>query len=93
MTYPISRAQALNEAQTDGLSDGLSPWHRVAVLLVSLGKEAAADVLRQFSQEEVGEIAQAIAELKSIPREKQEQALREFEEELENPTGGRPRRR
>ena len=48
-----SALQALNEAQTDGLSDGLSPWHRVAVLLVSLGKEAAADVLRQFSQEEV----------------------------------------
>ena len=75
-------------ALTEAREDGLSPWHRVAVLLISLGEEAAADVLRQFSQDEVQEIAQAVAELKTIPREKQEQALREFEEELEKPGGG-----
>lgn len=40
----------------------------MAVLLVSLGEEAAADVLRQFGQDEVGEIAQAEGEGEAVKR-------------------------
>ena len=38
----------------------------MAVLLVSLGEEAAADVLRQFSQDVVGEITQAEGEGEAV---------------------------
>ena len=39
-------------------------WQKVAVLMISLGEELAADLLRQFSDEDVGHITQAIADLK-----------------------------
>ena len=57
-------------------------WQQVAVLMVSLGEELAADLLRQFSDDEVGHITQVIAELKRVPAEVQQQALAEFEDEL-----------
>ena len=57
-------------------------WQKVAVLMVSLGEELAADLLRQFSDEDVGHITRAIADLKSVPAEVQESVLAEFEDEL-----------
>ena len=44
-------------------------WQKVAVLMTSLGEELAADLLRQFSDEDVGHITLAIAELKRVPAE------------------------
>ena len=78
-----SALQALGEASDDGMSN----WHRVAVLLVSLGRDAAGEVLRQFDEEEVREITQAITDLKNIRREDQDTALLEFQERLEQGDG------
>ena len=57
-------------------------WQKVAVLMISLGEELAADLLRQFSDEDVGHITQAIADLKQVPAEVQDRVLSEFEDEL-----------
>ena len=34
-------------------------WQKVAVLMISFGEELAADLLRQFSDEDVGHRAQS----------------------------------
>ncbi|MFP6644440.1 MAG: flagellar motor switch protein FliG [Candidatus Latescibacterota bacterium] len=57
-------------------------WQKVAVLMISLGEELAAELLRQFSDEDVGHITQAIADLKQVPAEVQDRVLSEFEDEL-----------
>lgn len=57
-------------------------WQKVAVLMVCLGEELAADLLRQFSDEDVGHITRAVTELKQVPSEVQDRVLREFEDEL-----------
>ena len=54
---PISRARFKPQRCPGGRSVPLE--QSVAVLLVFLGEEAAAVELRQFSQDEVGGIAQA----------------------------------
>lgn len=50
--------------------------------MVTLGEELAADLLRQFSDEDVGHITRAVSELKRVPAELQDQVLAEFEDEL-----------
>ena len=57
-------------------------WQKVAVLMVSLGQELASELLRQFDDEDVGHITGAIAGLKNVPRQVQEQVLAEFEDDL-----------
>jgi flagellar motor switch protein FliG len=57
-------------------------WQKVAVLMVSLGQDLAADLMRQFSDEDIEHITQAIANLKSVPSEIQASVLEEFEDEL-----------
>ena len=34
-------------------------WQKVTVLMISLGEELAADLLRQFSDEDIGHITQS----------------------------------
>ncbi len=50
--------------------------------MVCLGEELAAELLRQFGDEDVGHITRAVADLKRIPPQLQEQVLAEFEDEL-----------
>jgi flagellar motor switch protein FliG len=64
------------------VAEPVDRWQKVAVLMVSLGEELAADLLRQFNDEDVGQITRAVAELKRIPPELQAQVLAEFEDEL-----------
>lgn len=59
-------------------------WQRAAVLMVSLGQELAAELMRQFSDDEVTHITRAIAELKHVPADVQQQVLAEFEDELQS---------
>ena len=59
------------------------PWHRVAVLLVALGQDVAADVLGRFEDRDVEQITQAIARLDTVSRQQQSQALSEFAELLD----------
>lgn len=66
----------------DGPGGESSGWRQVAVLLVSLGEELAAELLQGLDTAEVEQIARAIADLESVSRETQERAVAEFEAQL-----------
>ena len=51
-----------------------------AILLMSLGEEHAAEVLKHLTPKEVQSVGETIARMKSIPRERMENVLREFTE-------------
>jgi flagellar motor switch protein FliG len=51
-----------------------------AILLMSLGEEHAAEVLKHLTPKEVQSVGETIARMKSIPRERMENVLREFSE-------------
>lgn len=58
-----------------------------AVLLLSLGEEAAAQVFRYLSPFEVGELGRAMREMGALPRARVEGILDEYEEEALRQTG------
>ena len=72
----------------DAELDGLTPWQKIAVLMVSLGEEGASELMRHFGEVEVEQVAQAIADLKNVPVELQDAVLREFEGALEDGVSG-----
>jgi flagellar motor switch protein FliG len=59
-----------------GSEEGLE---KSAMLLLSLGPDAAAEVLKHLGPREVQKLGQAMASIKSVPREKLEQLIDEFE--------------
>jgi len=67
--------------QTPG-PEVLTHWQRVAVLMVALGQDLAAELMRQFSDDEVTHITRAIADLKTVPQHLQDEVLAEFEDDL-----------
>ena len=62
----------------------LDRWQRAAVLMVTLGQDLASELLGQFEDDEVEHITRAIAQLKTIPPEIQDQVVSEFEEDLKS---------
>jgi flagellar motor switch protein FliG len=50
-----------------------------AILLLSLGEEHAAEVLKQLGPKEVQKLGHAMALLKSVPRTRVEEVLTEFQ--------------
>lgn len=60
---------------------------RSAILLLSLGEEAAAQVLRYLSPVEVGELGRVMRELGVLPRERVETVLRDYVDEAGKQTG------
>jgi flagellar motor switch protein FliG len=58
-----------------------------AVLLLSLGEEAAAQVLRYLSPFEVGELGRVMREMGALPRERVEAVIDEYEDEAARQTG------
>ena len=60
-------------------ASGLSPWHKIAVLMVALGEEAAGELMRHFGEEEIEPLTQAIADLKNVPSQLQDTVLLELE--------------
>ena len=64
----------LNTAQNEPLS-GL---RKTAILLVSLGEQTSAQILKQFDEEEVQAIGREVARMGSIPAEQAESVLEEF---------------
>ena len=54
-----------------------------AMLLLTLGADAAAEVLKQLGPKEVQKLGHAMATIKSVPREKVEALLAEFESHSE----------
>lgn len=55
---------------------------KVAIVMVALGEEVSGEVLKHLQDHEIGEITQAIAELKNISAELMDRVLEEFEQHL-----------
>ncbi|WP_336250248.1 flagellar motor switch protein FliG [Stomatohabitans albus] len=64
------------------LATKLTGPQKVAILLMSVGKERSATVLKQLPEDEVAEIAGEIARLQTVPAETVEQVLTEFRETM-----------
>ena len=60
----------------------LSPRQKVAVLMVALGQENAADVMKFLTDYEIEDITHTITEIKYLPAELQDEILGEFEQHL-----------
>ena len=61
---------------------GLDRWQRAAILMVTLCQDLAGELLGQFEDDEVECITRAIADLKNIPRQIQDEVIAEFERDL-----------
>jgi flagellar motor switch protein FliG len=59
-------------------ADGLKGLQKAAVLIVSLGEEASAEVLKHLTEDEVGLLTRAVAKLPSISGLQAESVLEEF---------------
>ncbi|MFZ5509948.1 MAG: flagellar motor switch protein FliG [Pseudomonadota bacterium] len=59
---------------------------KAATLLLSLGEDEAAEVLRHLGPREVQKLGAAMAQLKAVPRDKVEAVLDEFHEENQRGT-------
>ena len=64
-------------------TDGLTPWHKIAVLMVALGEETAGELMRHFDEDDIAQVAQAVADLKNVAPELQDSVLLEFEGALQ----------
>lgn len=60
----------------------ISPREKVAVMMVALGQESAADIMKFLTDYEIEEITQTIADLKHLPVDVQDEVLSEFEQHL-----------
>ena len=60
----------------------ISPREKVAVMMVALGQESAADIMKFLTDYEIEEITHTIAELKHLPVDVQDEVLAEFEQHL-----------
>ena len=76
MQYPNDKKQLL------GTQDNLSLKEKAAILMVSLGEEAAGEIMKYLADVEIEELTQTITELKNLPNEIQDVVLSEFEQHL-----------
>lgn len=60
---------------------------KAAVLLLSLGEDTAAQVLRHLSPYEVGELGRVMREVGALPRERVETVIDEYEAQASHQTG------
>ncbi len=65
------------------LRAALPSWDKIAVLMVALGDELAADLMRQLDDDEAAEVAQALIDLKGVSKDMQDRVLAEFAAALE----------
>ncbi|MFO1376430.1 MAG: flagellar motor switch protein FliG [Steroidobacteraceae bacterium] len=63
---------------------GVSGAERAAILLLTLGEQDAAELLRHMDPREVQRVGQAMAGLKNVPREKIQAVLTTFVKGVEN---------
>jgi flagellar motor switch protein FliG len=63
---------------TAGTSEALNGVQKAAMLLVSLGEEASAEILKHLTEEEVETLSRAIARLPSVASQQIESVLNEF---------------
>lgn len=68
--------------QEEEVPDELSARARVAVLMIALGQETTAEVMKYMNDYEIEGIAQAISELEVVTTEQEDLVLEEFEQLL-----------
>jgi flagellar motor switch protein FliG len=62
--------------------DGLSAKQKAAILMIALGQDTTAEVMKYLSELEVEQIAQSISELDIVTTEQEDHVLEEFEQLL-----------
>jgi len=62
--------------------DELTSRQKVAILMIALGQDTTAEILKYLNDYEIEDIAQAIAELKTVTTEQEDEVLEEFEQLL-----------
>ena len=61
---------------------GLPTMQKVGILFVAVGQETAGEVMKFLADYEIGEITQAVANLKNVTVEMQDKVMAEFEEHM-----------
>ena len=69
-----------DESIDEEVAEGLSARARVAILMIALGQETTAEVMKYMNDYEIEEIAQSISELEVVTTEQEDQVLEEFEQ-------------
>ena len=72
----------VDATEQDGDDDELPVAQKMAILFVAMGQEAAGEVMKFLSEEEIGEVTEAIAALKHVGTDMQDGVLEEFEQHL-----------
>lgn len=67
-------------------SEGLSGKSRAAILLMTLGEEAASEVLRHINPQEVQHVGQAMAEIGNVSREQVDEVIESFAVDIQDHT-------
>lgn len=66
--------------------EGLSGKSRAAILLMTLGEEAASEVLRHINPQEVQHVGQAMAEIGNVSREQVDEVIENFAVDIQDHT-------
>ena len=60
-------------------TEGFSSRQKVAVLMIALGQDTSAEILKYMNDYEIEDIAQTIAELRTVTTDQEDEVLEEFE--------------
>ena len=81
----------MDEVDKERLPSALPSWQKIAVLMVALGDDLAAELMRQLNDSEATELTRAVVELKQVSKDVQDRVLVVFAEALKGeapPSGG-----
>ena len=80
----MEHVDKITKGGSEFTSEELAPRQKVAVLMVSLGRDNAAEIMKFLTdiEIEIEEITHTITQLKHLPVEVQDQVLGEFEQHL-----------
>ena len=76
----------MDEIDKEHFLSTLSHWQKIAVLIVAIGDNLAAELMRQLDDNEATELTRALVELKRVPKDVKNRVLVEFEEVLKGVT-------
>ena len=68
--------------EEDDVGDEVPARQKVAILMIALGQETTAEVMKYLTHFEIEQIAQSIAELDVVTTEQEDEVLEEFEQLL-----------
>ena len=68
-------------------AEKLTGLRKAAILLICLGEESAARILRELSDEEIFKVTRAMAEIEHIPEDVRRRVLEDFEMAIESQAG------